>query len=357
MGWYARERWFKEKALAAETVAQLLLRADRMQDTMTILYTLLGGTSAEASPIVITGGAAFCLYMSREVALHAEDLPAGLCTFAQAADLDFAATEEPANLVRSCAVALHWLADVSADIWPAWQAENKQWQLRRDAKWGEAFYHCCRADITPAEATPTAEFPIKLSLHMGMHNPTTGEDFRLLRLGAAVWHKKLSRAAIAAFVDVSLNAKVLPSTTVMGMRLQSPRSMLKELRRMTFHETHYAPWWAAYGDETKGDRRLERLVKLSFVEDFKVVGGLCLGRSACLGLQQRWKKALEMLVLGQPAELRHLAWSAPRNMQFLMLCLARMLEEVLRFNNMEDFDAWMAFSLYPCITDVVLEDV
>ena len=185
MGWHARQRWFADKETAADMVTQLLLKPDRLQSLLQTLYILLGGTPGRASPVVVKGGAAFSLYMTREVAFHADKLPACLCSFAQAADLDFSSIKEPKDLVETGAAALPWLAEASADIWPHWQEWNPQWDLRRDAKWGESFYGCHRSDITQ-KATPDAELPIKLSLHAGMSNPATGEDFKLLRMGAAI---------------------------------------------------------------------------------------------------------------------------------------------------------------------------
>ena len=82
------------------------------------------------------------------------------------------------------------------------------------------------------------------------------------------------------------------------------------------------------------------------------MGGLSRGGIAGLGLQRRWFKALELLILGDPDGLRRLARSAPPHMNFLMVCLARTFEEASKFNDLEDFDAWMTCSLNPLITEL-----
>ena len=54
---------------------------------------------------------------------------------------------------------------------------------------------------------------------------------------------------------------IFPTIPIMGMRVQAPRSMLKAIRRMCFHEVDYQPWLGAHCDFAKQQRRMERLVQ------------------------------------------------------------------------------------------------
>ena len=349
MRWRARERWFNEKEGAAENVSQLLLEPPRMQNLLPRLYASLGGNAEATSPIILKGGAAFAMYMTREITFHGDTLPSSVHNFAYVADLDFACHSPAALLIERAAAALPWLANVSTDIWPSFERACPQWRLRRDAGRGEAFFDGRRI---PLDYDKTMYLPVKLSFHGGLTEKHTGTEFQLLRIGAALWHKKMRRAAVAAFVDVSLGNAVVPTVCVMGMRVQAPRSLLKVLRRMTFHEAEYAPWTAAFGDEAKQERRVERLVKLSFVEDWKTMGGTFRSPGALESLQSRWRKALGLLFLSDTAELRRFSLSAPPQMRFILVCCARTAEMAAATNMLEDYNWWIDYAVTPLILDV-----
>ena len=218
MRWRARERWFEDKEAAVKTTADLLLEPPRMQMLLPHLYTSLGGTEKATSPIILKAGAAFVVYMTREVAFYGAALPSGVHNFAHAADLDFASRSSAAQLINQIKTALPWLAHVSADICSHWEEACPQWQLRHDNMCGEAFFNGRRCNLGRPPLDSSADLPIKLSFHGGLTERHTGTDFQLVRIGAAVWHKRLRRATTAAFVDVSLSNAALSTVYVMGMR-------------------------------------------------------------------------------------------------------------------------------------------
>ena len=354
MWWRTRERWIDAKDRTATKVSQSLLEPSRMQNLLPTLYASLGGNEDASSPIVLKGGAAFVLYMTREMAFYGDTLPLCLQSFANAADLDFACRWPAERLMDRTAAALPWLARTCAHVWPSFETTHRQWRLRRDGSHGEAYFDGRRF---PLGCDKTEEdLPIKLSFHGGLTEKRSGAEFQLVRIGVAVWHERLRRGAIAAFVDVSLSdASALFSTVcVMGMRVQTPRSMLKALRRMTFHEADYAPWLAACGDEDKQHRRVERLVKLSFVVDWKTMGGKHNGRGtgAARGIGNRWRKALMLMFACDASGLRHLSLSAPPQLRFILLCSARTVEIAAAANTLDDYHYWVDSAVSPMVLDI-----
>ena len=350
MGWHARERWFWEKDDAAKAAALLLLEPSRMQILLPYIYTALGGDAKATSPISFKGGAAFVLFMSREIAFHGEALPPSIRSFAGAADLDLACQESPGVLMLRAARALPWLAHFSQDIWTHFDMSCASWQLRRDGDCGEAFFNSRRFPLGALEST---DLPIKLSFHGGLMERHTGASFQLVRIGAAVWHRRMCRSAVAAFVDISLGSSTAPPTVcVMGIRVQAPQSMLKALRRMMFHQVGYAPWLAACGDEAKQGRRMERLVKLGFLLDWKTICGPVRGECAARGLQNRWRNALYFIFTADSAALRRLAASAPPQMRFTLLCFARVMEEAATVETRLALDTWINRVVICLVLDV-----
>ena len=349
----ARDRWLEDKDFAATATADLLLTRSRMPVLAAQLYALLGGTEKLSSPITLKGGAAFVVYMSREVAFHSDTLPSCLHTYADAADLDFASNTPASQLVVEISSILPWFAETSTHIWTQLQKKCPQWRLRRDGNYGEIFFGGRSYKLgSHPDIYNSMDLPIKLSYHGGLVEKHTGKAFDLVRIGAAVWHIRLRRAAVAAFVDISLTNMTIPTVCVMGMRVQAPRSMLKALRRMTFHETAYAPWHAAYGDAEKQDRRFQRLVLLSFFEDWKTMRGSRRGPDAKEGLQHRWMKALDFMLTGHSVDLRRLASSAPPQMCFLFLCCARTAEKAPTMDMLEEYNAWVENSVIPIVVDL-----
>jgi hypothetical protein len=349
MGWRARERWLCEKEDAAGAAARLLLEPSRAQVLLPHLYGALGGTAQATSPLSLKGGAAFVLFMRQAVAFHGEALPPSVCSFADVADLDFTCQDPADALVPRAAMALPWLAAFSQGLWPRFQESCTALDVRRDAACGEAFFDGRRFQLG---ASPCAGLPIKCSFHGGLVDRHTGEPFQLVRLGAAVWHRRLRRSAIAPFVDISVGStRAHPTVCVMGIRVQAPRSMLKALRRMAFHELGYEPWTAS-GNEAKQARRLERLIKLGFVLDWKTMGGPAGNKSAARGLQSRWQKALDFLCTANAAALRDLAASAPPQMRFTLSCFARALERALAGGTLEALYAWIDSAVLILLLDV-----
>ena len=230
MGWRARERWYRAKEEAAERAAQLLLEEKRRQILLPYLYASLGGDAQATSPIVLKGGAAFILFMSREIAFYGEALPPSVRRFADTVDLDFACREPARVLMPRVAGALPWLAEYSQDLWRHFDTSCGSWQLRRDGYCGEAYFDSKRFPLGVSQAT---DLPIKCSFHGGLQERCTGAAFQLVRIGAALWQRRTCRSTIAAFVDISLGGTTVHSTIcVMGIRVETPRSMLKALRRM-----------------------------------------------------------------------------------------------------------------------------
>ena len=326
-----------------------------MQSILPKLYEYLGGTHEATSPVTLKGGAAFVVYMSREVCIHRDKLPPSLLSFEGAADLDFASTMTPPQMLEAVAAALPWFTDASVDIWPLWAPRCPQWRLRFDRQYGEAFFDGKRHSLG-RDADTSASYPIKVTFTGGLSQRHDGRGFQLVRIGPGLWHQKLRRAAVAAFVDISLDDVALPTVRVMGLRVQSPASMLKTLRRMTFHEVAYEPWLAAYGDESKQQRRLERLLKMSFLEDWKTMGGIWRGKGscgACNGLQARWSQAIDFLITRNDAALRRLATSSPPQLRFFALCSARMLETAEASSNLDECDWWVDRSAVPLMAELL----
>ena len=266
---------------------------------------------------------------------------------APAADLDFSTSTPAADMMERGIKALGGMSDMVIgmglpaqleELWPLWQS-------RPDAQLGDGFVQKARHGIGSADA-PGDALPVKLSYHGGLTESHSGDTFSLIRFGLAVWQKDLKRATLATFIDVAVGAS-FPTIPIMGMRVQAPRSMLKAIRRMCFHEVDYQPWLAAHCDFAKQQRRMERLVKLSLLEDFKTMGGRSRGTPAFYGLQLRWKRVREMLILADWQGLRERAKQSPPQLTFFMRVCARSCFQAQQQDTMAEYGAWLLNTVLP----------
>ena len=179
----------------------------------------------------------------------------------------------------------------------------------------------------------------------------SGGRFSLIRLGLAVWHKGLQRSSSATFVDISAAGRP-PTTVAMGMRIQSPRSMLRTLRRIIFHEVAYQPWNAAHGNPDKQQRRFERLVKISYVLDFKTMGGMHRGVEAAAALTACWQRVPEHLLMADSARIREASYSAPPQLCYFLMASARVCEMAAEDEGeLARYDEWLGQVVFPIVTD------
>ena len=271
-----------------------------------------------------------------------------------AADIDFSAGPAVAErtLMDRASAALAGLADEDVEWCPGWR-RCQGWRARRDFSTGEAYFSGTRHPIGPMEGSEEPR-PVKLTYHGGLTDRHSGKEFALLRFGWALWHEELHRVSVASFVDVSLDGERLPTVCVQGMRVQSPRSMLKTLRGLCFHEMGYAPWLGAKGDVGKQQRRAERLIRLSFLLDWKSMAGEQRGAEATRGLRRRWQKLPELLLLLDAEGMRKLARSAPRQLRFFLVCAARMCEGASSdCGALGAYDSWLSSVCFPQIADLL----
>ena len=351
--WRAKEYWVDAKARLEKYVTRRVLRPGRCLDVVLRMYSSLGGHADANSPVFVKGGAAAWLYLSQQCSIWRDLLPAAFTRLAPAADLDFGATMPADKVVPEAARALTWLSDLASDVELVEKFEKQwpKWCVRRDAQFGESFGGGIRRSIGNVEKEG-AKLAMKVTCHGGCVDRHSGQNFSLVRLGLAVWNRQLRRASVANLVDISVGTRE-PTTVVMGMRVQTPRSMLRTLRRMAFAEVDYEPWLSAHCDGDKQHRRLERIIKLSFIEDFKTMGGRVRGWEAAVGLMRRWQRVPELL-LTDCVELSKAAEAAPPQLRHFYLVCARVCAVALSSGKMREYDTWIGNVVFPQIADLAM---
>ena len=214
-------------------------------DILLKLYTSLGGHCLADSPIYVKGGAAAWLYLCQQCCLLPASVANAIGEVSPPADLDFGSVAPKGNTIEAAANALLWIQELADGlkmnkVWPLWE-------VRSDTRRGEAFFHGSRYQLGQVEKSTYAKLPFKVTYHGGLAEQASGDEFNLIRIGLGLWHKRLARSTTASIVDICVGGKrPLRTLTVMGVRAETPRSMLRALRSMTFHETSYEPWWTCF---------------------------------------------------------------------------------------------------------------
>ena len=88
----------------------------------------------------------------------------------------------------------------------------------------------------------------------------------------------------------------------------------------------YQPWNAAHGNSDKQQRRFERLVNISYLQDFKTMGGRHRGVEAAAALTARWQQVPEHLLMSDSARIREAPYSAPPQLCYFLMASARVCE-------------------------------
>ena len=310
---------------------------------MAMAYSALGGTSDPSSPVVIKGGAAAWLYLFATASplWFNERWRAEVPT--AAADIDFAYMKPITSAVdRVASRLLPRLAIFVKKTGLVQRIQNRWplWRVRDDASLGESF--CCDSRA-PIGHSALSHLPVKLTCHR-QGNQVDEKDLSLLRVGVALYHKKLQRSTVISFVDIAVQPVSTDTVMIAGMRLQSPSQMLRDLRRLIFHETTYRPWENRLIDVEKHARRMDRIVKLSVALDVRRV----LVEEVAI---ERWKRLPRRLLYSveaeEPDQLRQMAVDAPRQIRFFLKVVARTLEEAIRAKDnggpeeVREFHCWI----------------
>ena len=246
MSWGARQYWANARERLVDFVSRRLFQhSSTTLDILLKLYTSLGGHCLADSPIYVKGGAAAWLYLCQQCCLLPASVANAIGEVSPPADLDFGSVAPKGNTIEAAANALLWIQELADDlkvnkIWPLWE-------VRSDTTRGEAFFHGSRHQLGQVEKSTCAKLPFKVTYHGGLAEQASGDEFNLIRIGLGLWHKRLARSTTASIVDICVGGKrPLRTLTVMGVRAETPRSMLRALRSMTFHETSYEPWWMLF---------------------------------------------------------------------------------------------------------------
>ena len=246
MSWRARCYWAHARERLVDFVSRRLFQhSSTTLDILLKLYTSLGGHCLADSPIYVKGGAAAWLYLCQQCCLLPASVANAIGEVSPPADLDFGSVAPKGNTMEAAANALLWIQELADGlkmhkVWPLWE-------VRSDTRRGEAFFHGSRYQLGQVEQSACAKLPFKVTYHGGLAEQASGDEFNLIRIGLGLWHKRLARSTTASIVDICVGGKrPLRTLTVMGVRAETPRSMLRALRSMTFHETSYEPWWTFF---------------------------------------------------------------------------------------------------------------
>ena len=341
------ENWVKIKERTEKNFSRKFMRdEDRCLLLLTKLYEALGGTTSQESPICIKGGAAAWLYFVQQRSFLRGGIADVIGGTSVPADFDFASSMEVSPTIAAGIRAVRSMSETAGDLDVNHEGP---WHVRNDATLGEAYAAKERKSLGKiANAQSPPDLPMKMTYHAGLTDRGTGTEFDLVRLGLALWHTRLQRATTAALVDISIGKRSeVRFMTVMNMQIQTARSMLRESRRMLFHEVHYEPW--VNGSLEKQCRRFHRLVLLSFIEDFKLMGGATRGDEACDGLLLRWRKLPELLIIADGNDLRRRAESSPLHLRCFLRIAARICKKAWESGRIEEYDEWLEDVIFPCI--------
>ena len=332
-------RWLEKKEKQSSFLGKDILGRPGSADIVRGLYERLGGEDS----VHIKGGVAVEMYVAAKMEELAIRPPwSQQAPFGGVHDVDFVCTANVSQIVQKAVHTLHYLS-YKAHKCGTLERFLQRWptsELRRDAETGISFLDERRSLGTPR----VDETVFKITVHRG-RNRKSKENYDLVRIGLGVWDPTVFRTSVPAVVDVAVTtASQRPSRLLVnGMQTESPRSMLRTLRRMIFHEADYRPWLA--DDPEKMFRRLERLMKLSIVEDLRMEGR---GEQSLQDLLERWRSDFQNSVFWAAAEdtracVKRSAEKNPAERQrryFLKVC-ARTFEEAANNGLMEDCGYWL----------------
>ena len=344
--WGTRRRWMEEKERQSTFVAAAVLQPTSCFDIIQKIYVSLGGERCTQSPIFLKGGAAASLYISQQVQSLGAVFPPAFTSPQSIADLDFGCSREAGEIVPKVGRSLAWLSQLAEErsVIKRFEKRWSAWRVRRDEHWGESFAGGRRGSLG---TTGDKRLAVKATYHCTCFDKHSGEEFRLVRVGLGVWSEPLRRASVANFVDISIVPRCPTTVDVIGMRVQAPGSMLRTIRRLAFHETAYKPW---QGADNKGKlcRRFDRLIKLSIVEDFKLMGGRFRGDDAMLALLRRWRRVPELLLVANADAVYAMSESAPAQLSYFLRVCARTCVEAAE-EDMPAYDWWLSVVISPLV--------
>ena len=342
MAWQTRMYWHESKRRLEKYVSQRILQEGDGFHLLLRLYALLGGSNEQSSPITVKGGTAAWLYLKQQTVWLSTVLPSASLQVASPVDFDFDSMLSPASTLANSVRAIHSMRQL-VDL-ERFEANCPMWKVRKDNALGESFPLWSRCTL----GVSTSLLPIKVTYRGGLAARSDNTEFSLIRLGLALWHRRLARSSVISFIDIAMNKKQTPSTCVFGVRVESPRSMLRTLRGMIFHDVNYQPWLGSDGDYKKQQRRFERLLMISFLEDFKLMSGRVRGVEAAQALMKRWCRVPELVLLAEVDAMRAAANASPQHLRFFLLCTARVCGMV----SAPEYDAWLEHTVYPQIVNL-----
>lgn len=332
--------WRNARERQAAFVAGRLFRGEKE------IWDIMACVS-EASPAVyLKGGAAAWLHLHPVRSSTWPQLGSGAEHVEQIADLDFGILcPDRASLqhvVPEIVRTLPGISDIAArgNLLGRFEKAWPTWKIRMDGLLGESFQ---AQEKRPMGALSLEEggrrvVPMKVTHHAACRDKNTGNDFDLLRIGLAVWNEPLRLQTVVPFVDLCASSAPPATVHVEGIRVQTIRSLLRELRRLLFHETNYRPWCSIEGFEAKLERRCTRLVQLSVLSDYNEEGDRDV---AAKNVRQQWLDALPRLFAARGERICSHARTAPRQLKYFLLVCARACAQAVGPDASEAYHHWL----------------
>ena len=92
---------------------------------------------------------------------------------------------------------------------------------------------------------------------------------------------------------------------------------------------------------------------MSYVQDFKTMGGRHRGVEASAALTARWQRAPEQLLIADGARIRVASCSAPPQLGYFLVACARVCETAVKNEGeLARYDAWLGQIVFPIVTDL-----
>lgn len=330
--------WQHAKERQAAFVAGRLFREENM------MCDIMACVSKAAPEVYLKGGAAAWLHLKHQ--RQVRSLPQLGRGTGHIADLDFGfvCSDRAAlrHVVPKIGRALPGISNIAArgNLVGRFEKAWPTWKVRMDGLLGESFQGKEKRSMgTLSIQKHGRRVPMKMTHHAACRDNNTGNNFDLLRIGLAVWNKPLRLQSVVPFVDLCTTSAPPATMHIEGIRVQTPRSLLRDLRRLLFHETDYRPWcsnYEGYDYEAKLERRCNRLVQLSVLADYNEEGG---SDVAVNYVRQHWLDSLPPLFAARAERIRSHASTAPRQLKYFLLVCARACEQAVGPDASEEYHA------------------
>ena len=334
------------------------------------MYSALGGTDGTNSPVVLKGGAAAEICMRQEIAmllhLHGVQFPHFRALAVK--DIDLAVRDIDLYMAAYLHTTVSKLSALIKGIGiDVFLSENcTGWCIRSaDGHIGDNFPDGAKGPRASLGTCPPWDDHVVKGKYIGNGEDPFNGRYKLLRLGVPMLDVRLGVPMLSwiHMIDLCCNESGRSRTdlsgavTVMGMRVQSLRDQVKTARRMVFHDSDYQPLNTKMDNE-KLSRKLECIVQLSFMVDFKNTwcpeSGGTAAEEVISDLLRRWRQVGILLIQADHEQMYSVAEDSPPQLCYLLRLCARTRLVAIQLGESKKYDWWIVEIFLPVLKEMDL---